>query len=347
MRTRSQTPATFGLSLKSKLRSSIAVNEAYFVLKNLGARWRQTSRKVSLSREFMTSADPAARAEHAKDQFGMYQSLGGLDATSVTGRRVLEVGPGESLGAAFLFAAHGADVATLDAFRVKRSEHADIATAALLMKKMGHEAKAASAILDRIDTRYGIPLERASDAFAPESFDLIVSNAVLEHTRDVQAALRQADALLRPGGCQIHNVGLGDHGVFTPGGIHELAFLGVSDFLWRLMTEHLALPNRSRVSTYREVLTSLDYTTTWSVTGILGVDPLEPALALDGLLALPMRPETAKALSLLPAKSREFLEGAPIEDWLVQAFHVTCWKPGRFSARMVLSSVDRSDWGVA
>lgn len=315
-------------TLKSRLRGSIAVNEAYFVLKNFRERLRHWLRRDSLTDVFAKDTDLAGKAEYALAVFNKYLSLGALAPASLKGMRVLEIGPGESLGVASLFAAHGAEVATADAFRVWRSGDADAATAALVMRRTGHDAADATAVLERIDARYGVPLEQASSAFPRESFDLIVSTAVLEHTRDVRVALGEADLLLRPGGCQIHYVGLDDHGVFTPGGLHELTFLGVSDRIWHLMTDDLAFPNRARLSVYREVLASLDYTTTWSVVGVLGVDQLPSELSIAELLAGPLPDETADALFSVPARSARFLKDAPLEDWLVQAFWATGRKPG-------------------
>jgi 2-polyprenyl-3-methyl-5-hydroxy-6-metoxy-1,4-benzoquinol methylase len=330
LQSRTDTPAPLGASMKSKLRSSIAVNEAYFILKNLKQRLRQTFRRDSLTDEFTQATDPEERAKYALRVFGEYVDTAGLDADSIAGLRVLEVGPGDNLGSAFLFAAHGAEVATLDAFRVTRAETADVATSVHLMKQTGRDATAAPAILDGIDCRYGTPLERATDVFPHESFDLIVSCAVLEHVRSIEVALGQADMLLRPGGCQVHFVDLRDHGMFTPGGIHELAFLGVGDSTWRLMTENLALPNRSRISRYDQVLAALNYSTQWSVSHVLGIsDPLKPTMDLADLLALPLRSETTAALSSLPAKSRRVLQDAPLEDWIVQVFAVACQKPQR------------------
>jgi len=52
------------------------------------------------------------------------------------------------------------------------------------------------------------------------------------------------DALLKPGGCMIHEVDLRDHGMFTGYGLHPLTFLTFGKGVWHYMSADNGSPNR-------------------------------------------------------------------------------------------------------
>lgn len=116
---------------KRLLRRSVAVNEAYFIVKNTVAGIRGGIEHADFGRE----SDVAARADYAEEVFSRYLGDADLTRAELEGLRVVEIGPGDNQGAAFLFALNGADVWTPDAFLVSREPGADEATADELARR--------------------------------------------------------------------------------------------------------------------------------------------------------------------------------------------------------------------
>jgi SAM-dependent methyltransferase len=79
---------------------------------------------------------------------------------------------------------------------------------------------------DRIELR----LESAAAlGIPPNSVDLVVSNSVLEHLPDVDAAIAELARVTRPGGYGIHLVDVVDHRVYQDPTLHPLEFLTIAD----------------------------------------------------------------------------------------------------------------------
>ena len=101
-----------------------------------------------------------------------------------------------------------------------------------------------------------ISLEEASRRFAGEAFDVIFSNAVLEHVADVRSSLASMRSLLAPGGVMLHDVDLRSHQRFEK---HPLHFLEYPAGLWRAMTSNTGEPNRERLPAYRGIVAELGF----------------------------------------------------------------------------------------
>lgn len=80
-------------------------------------------------------------------------------------------------------------------------------------------------------------------------FDLILSNAVLEHLADINVAMKRFKALLSPNGGMAHAFGFMNHSLFA--GSHSQAYLRFSPGMWRLMTSNSSPPNRCSLSHFR------------------------------------------------------------------------------------------------
>jgi SAM-dependent methyltransferase len=117
----------------------------------------------------------------------------------------------------------------------------------------------------------GVEDAAASD-FAPRSFDLIVSNAVLEEVYDLDRTFAALDRVLKAGGRQIHVIDLRDYGMFTKHGFHPLEFLTVPDGIYRYMVESSGQPNRRLIDYYRRTADSLGYRSAIYATRVLGRD---------------------------------------------------------------------------
>ena len=113
-----------------------------------------------------------------------------IDEWLQEGQRVLEVGSGLGLTSAFL-AMSGVDVCSIEPGGpgFERYERVN----PILRSSLGIT-----------HPHFVMDVEDAS-CTQPGTFDLIFSNNVLEHVRDVEAALRALGAVLRPGGVMVHN----------------------------------------------------------------------------------------------------------------------------------------------
>jgi len=84
-----------------------------------------------------------------------------------------------------------------------------------------------------------------------DKFDLIISNAVLEHTSDLNKCFKNMKKLSKKNGKLTHIVDLKNHNRFDK--IHPLYFLTFSDWFWNLMSSNLGSPNRERFNKYESL----------------------------------------------------------------------------------------------
>ena len=224
--------------------------------------------------------DHALRAIDAT--FDAYLRQSGLSEGGLRGLRVLELGPGDNIGVAIRFASAGASfVSSIDKFVPMHDSPYHRRLYAALRSRLTPEGQrnfdtavdiTGERVLpraDRLQSVYGKGFEDA-DVFAPASFDLIVSNAVLEEIYDGDRAFGAMHRLLRPGGSLLHKIDLRDYGMFTKHGYHPLEFLTVPDLVYRQMVESTGQPNRRLVDYYRRKTSELGYETSIYTTWVLG-----------------------------------------------------------------------------
>lgn len=201
--------------------------------------------------------------------FDDYLLYGNIRPDDLRGHRILEIGPGDNLGVALKFISKGAaQVVCLDRFFSDRDESQQIQIYKALLASFGEEERrlAQSAISfsngtlefdeGKIEYISHIAVEAAQPLFQEESFDLIVSRAVLEHVFDLDKAFLNMALWLKVNGSLLHKIGLGPHKMF-PGHSNPLTFLTVPGCLWPLMVSNTGEPNRKRVDYYREKLEEL------------------------------------------------------------------------------------------
>lgn len=165
------------------------------------------------------------------------------------GKAVLEYGPGDFPGVALLMLAHGAErVVCVDRFPML-SLSGDQDRSALLEALLGMLPAERRALADPERIEYRVRPNGLSGLRG--EIDLVISRAVLEHVNDPNATFADMESALVPGGVAIHQVDLKSHGMHRH---NPLDFLTWPPTLWRIMHSHKGVPNRWRVTQYREVL---------------------------------------------------------------------------------------------
>jgi SAM-dependent methyltransferase len=173
----------------------------------------------------------------------------------VSGARLVEIGPGHTLGVAVsLLLAGAARVEAVDTVSYAASV-ADArsfvelwracADAGIVNAADGSDPN--EALVDAVARlEYQVVDGRERWPFVETSHDIVYSFSVLEHVRDLRRLLEESRRVLRPGGLSIHEIDLRDHYNLGPGE-NWLAFLEFDDRQWDRMTSaRFAWCNRTR-----------------------------------------------------------------------------------------------------
>jgi SAM-dependent methyltransferase len=217
------------------------------------------------------SFDVKRGLEYLNQVFNEYFKFSGLQPEDIVGKRILEVGPGENFGVALRFLAAGAlQVVCTDRFDslVEPSKQLQIYKA--MMKQFNQqELRRLETIIEinednfKINTdklKYiNLPIEELQLQFAADSFDFVVSRAVLEHVFEIKRAMEVMDHLLKPEGYMLHEVDFRDHGIFTEYLLPPLTFLTLDEKTWHKMTSQLGAPNRKMVSFFEQFFRDHNY----------------------------------------------------------------------------------------
>jgi SAM-dependent methyltransferase len=177
------------------------------------------------------------------------------------GKRVLELGPGDTRAIALLAKQAGArSWDGFDAFDIQSRDEGYLD--AIYRPLAGDDARR---LLD--DCRMHAS-EASLRGRAP--FDLVLSRAVLEHVRDLGDLFRVLAGVVANDAVLVHKVDLRSHGVEHG---HALDFLRFGDAAWRAMSSHVDLPNRERVSRYLDLAERAGLRTIWAkTTHLIGRD---------------------------------------------------------------------------
>jgi SAM-dependent methyltransferase len=210
--------------------------------------------------------------DYIHNVFNDYLVYGGLSVNDIKGKNVLEIGPGDNLGVALSFIAHGAQkVICLDRVYSFRNEaQQSNIYAALRATFTGDMLRNFDGAINFQDGRYrinankvkyiyGKGIDDSEQVISGEEFDIIVSRAVLEHIYDIDEAFSVMDRHLKRGGHLIHKVDLRDHEIFSRDGFNPFTFLTIPGLLWKYMTKDSGKPNRRRVDYFDKKLKDLRY----------------------------------------------------------------------------------------
>ena len=193
-----------------------------------------------------------------------YLRYAGVDDRYLEGKRVLELGPGDSVCTALCLLARGAQrVVCVEAFDPPVDDARNAALYRALLDSFGARERALAERGVRFVSRDRAELDPdhvclyrktridAAGTMTGERFDVIVSRAVLEHVGCVARTWSAMVALLDSGGAMWHKIDLRHHGYFA--GVHPLHFLTPSDLAWRWMSSPDPTLNRSRADLYRSL----------------------------------------------------------------------------------------------
>ncbi len=176
------------------------------------------------------------------------------DELPLAGLRLLELGPGRHFGTPVILHAFGARVAVLDKYLADWDEVYHPRFYRFLREAVGGRwPRGDWSSLDRIIAAADHPTEiiaqdrtdlaEPPSGYAEASFDVIVSNAVLEHVGDVPKTAAEMARLTAPGGINIHQVDFRDHRDFT----RPLEFLTMPDDAYRRLFDETMNGNGNRV----------------------------------------------------------------------------------------------------
>lgn len=198
------------------------------------------------------------------------------------GLEVLEGGPGDNFGVGALMLAHGARrYVGVDAFFSKQDgvQQQRIYTALRAGLSAEQQARFDQAIdlstgvgfnEDRLKPIYGPGMGDFERLFAPSSFDLIISRAVVEQVDNVAGVFRGMDRVLKPGGLLLHKIDLSDYGNFSRHGHHPLTQLTLSDLLYdNLLAPNSGQMNRWTLADYRKQMEQMGYQAELFITSVI------------------------------------------------------------------------------
>lgn len=188
------------------------------------------------------------------------------DSECLSGKDVLEVGPGDNLGVAMVLLAKGARTVTaVDGFAPGAdSQHNNRVYSSIYAALQPQERERIKDIVSvqpdgiavrldgRLISRYNTPIDAGDAVFKSNQFDVILSRAVLEHLADLEAGWKAMVNWLRPNGAMWHKVDFRCHNLF--GRIHPLYFLTIGQPVWDWVSRPDPTLNRMRLPVYKELL---------------------------------------------------------------------------------------------
>jgi len=209
--------------------------------------------------------DIDASVQYVKDIFADYIHYGGVDEQWIRGKHILEIGPGDNLGAGLLFLAKGAaSYLAVDRFFAGTDERRNEIIYRRLYDGLSEKEKEAISDTvtlvgddgarlqgDRLSAIYDCAIEKLKERKPDAEFDVVLSRAVLEHVYELDEAWRNMVALLAPDGRMWHKVDFRNHGLYSQ--FHPLYFLTISSGLWRIISQPDPTLNRCRIGQYKRL----------------------------------------------------------------------------------------------
>lgn len=207
---------------------------------------------------------------YAERVFSMYASYYRSHRPSLDGIRILEIGPGNNLGAGIYFLLAGAKkytaVDALASFPERPKEYYtnvmdEIRSRPQLVGRPSVSETDVRAIVewnsslrwhpDRIE--YLTPVYAEEMPFPDNLFDYVYSNASFEHFEQPDSVIREVFRVLKPGGFTAHVIDLRDHIDFTK----PREFLKISPKIYRYASPYET--NRWRASEFKKAFEAVGF----------------------------------------------------------------------------------------
>lgn len=159
--------------------------------------------------------DPLAAAQYDKQIYDGWTNHLEKWAGRSTGLRILELGPGISLGAQALLAERGNQVTVADPFPPpwQPGFHPIVYRhlAALVGGSAALERAAEGGSFAHVNVRRVAEAAEDLASLCDQEFDIVVSNATLEHVSDLDRVCAELARITRPGGINCHQIDLSYH----------------------------------------------------------------------------------------------------------------------------------------
>lgn len=259
-------------SVLRTLRKSKWALIAYTILHSTATRWKfRLGRIDSITGQTHDPLPTEEIVRYVNQVYNDYLIQGRLSPGTLTGRRILELGPGDSVGVALRFVAAGARQAVcLDRFYAPHDQVKEREVYLALRDQLSREERRnfddaiglTSGIRinpERVRCVYGTGAEAADTVLEPASFDLIVSRGVLQEVYRIEQAFAAMDRLLTPGGRMVHQIDLRDYGLFAANGHHPLTLFTIPAWIYKLMAKDSDRSNRRLANYYRDKMESMGY----------------------------------------------------------------------------------------
>ena len=205
--------------------------------------------------------EPAAAAEYFARSVNDYCAQLGVEPSFFAQKRVLEYGPGDTLGVALLLYAQGASrVDCVDRFPIYRATPKSAGIYRAILDSLDGEARRRAerafvepgnpwSGLDPAKIEYRVTRGGLSGLRA--AYDVVLSRSVLALVSQLAETIADSAAVLKPDGVSIHKVDLSSHGLDRN---RPLDFLTWPALAYRLMYSRKGRPNRWRVDHYQTLL---------------------------------------------------------------------------------------------
>lgn len=271
IRTVARTPLVKGLLVERIVREQVRLNSA-----------TQSSAIPKTPWVFDRDYDLEGRVAYIESVVAEYFQEPGIPMETIANATILEIGPGESLGVALKLLGLGARrVVCVDRFDSMLPPKLQNAIYDKLVSRMTSEEKAKVEGVVRIEgdeihldeerlSYVSCSLDELDRMVPPETFDITLSRAVLEHVYQIDKALEVLDLVLKPGGLSIHEIDFRDHGIFSGRHLHPLTMFTIPPEVWHRMGSHTGAPNRRTLSYFRDFFERSGYTVQTAVTRFFG-----------------------------------------------------------------------------
>lgn len=165
----------------------------------------------------------------------------------LAGLNLCELGPGINFGSQLILASHGALVTIVDRFLAPWDDDYHPQFYRALKEKWRGPNKVLQTAVE-INSYDGLltTLEQPAEKLTGAQFDLVLSNAVLEHVYDPSSVCRGLSRITKRGGFNSHQIDLRDHRDFSKP--FEFLLMDDAEFAKAAQEQNLQFGNRVRLS---------------------------------------------------------------------------------------------------